>query len=506
MDKTDSHAMNRRTLVSLGGGSAVGALAHGVRPAVAGDLRSEASPLDQKADRAASLPDPENRVAGLENLDLRPAGEGAVARSVALVLNDWSNSVMSYGAVGDGTADDTQAFVHAMAAYGGRQVFVPPDRVYRVGSVGGLGPAGGGLVGVSGHNTIVQPVPGFTGSIFYNQNAGAIGSAYGLIRDIRFELNGENCIAIDLSHCDTWVVDRVNGKGNTSRANATGTLVKFGAPSDSSSYNNVVRDCGAMYFARAIVFGENAHQNRIEGGTFTNNTVAVDCAPGTSLARPQIMGSRIEANEIGVREGAQGGVYLGYFENHTTGDFSFTKESVAAVILPGTTTASTDVPLHNRAAASNLRCLSYDMGFYDSSDSTSSPAFERRRQIRTAPGNPIDPEAPNLGYTDLHMQPLMVANNVPIEGINNSNDNSVMICRVDGDNNLRFDAFDRKFSTTRPTTFGGTLGSDLALHVANVRVVGPRGAPVADATDTPSAIRQLNVLLARLRAHGLIAT
>lgn len=505
MDKTDRHAMNRRTLVSLGGGGAVGALVHGATPAAADDRMPNAS-LRQNADRGTSLAGLQDRVAGLENLDLLPAGEGAVARSVALVLNDWSNSVMSYGAVGDGTTDDTRAFVHAMAAYGGRQVFVPPNRVYRVGSVGGLGPAGAGLVGVSGYNAIVQPVSGFTGSIFYNPNAGVVGSAYGLIRDIRFELNGEDCIAIDLSHCDTWVVERVNGRGNTSRANATGTLVKFGAPSDSSSYNNVVRDCGAMYFAKAVVFGESAHQNRIEGGTFTNNTIAVDCAPGAPLTRPQIMGSRIEANEVGVREGAQGGVYLGYFEDQTTGDFSFTEESDAAVILPGTTTASTTDPLHNRIKASNLRCLSYDMGFYDSSDSQSSPAFERRRQIRTAPGNRIDPDVPNLGYTDLHMQPMMMANNVPIEGINNSNDDSVMICRVDEDNNLRFDAFDRKFSTTRPATFGGTLGSDQALHVANVRVVGPRAAPVADATDTASAIRQLNILLARLRAHGLIST
>lgn len=505
MDKTDSHAMNRRTLVSLGGGGAVGALAHGAALATSAQSAPDAS-NPGKVDRAANLSDLENRVAGLQNLDLQPAGVGAQSRSVALVLNDWSNSVMNYGAVGDGAADDTTAFINAMAAYAGRQVFVPPDRTYQVGAVGGLGPAGAGLVGVSGYNTIISPIPGFRGSIFYNPNAGSIGSAYGLIRDLRFDLKGENCIAIDLSHCDTWVVDRVNGKGGSSRANAKGTLIKFGAPSNSSSYNNVVRDCGAMYFAKAVLFGTNAHQNRIEGGTFTNNRIAVDCAPGGALVRPQIIGARLEANDVGVREGAQGGIYLGYFEDHATGDFSFTTESDAAVILPGTTTASTATPLHNRASASNLRCLSYDMGFYDSSDSTSSPAFERRRQIRTAPGNAMDPDVPNLGYTDLHMQPLMMANNIPIEGINSSNDNSVIICKVDAANNLRFDAFDRKFRTARPATFGGTLGSDLALHVANIKVVGPRGGPVANATDAASAIRQLNLLLARLRAHGLIAT
>jgi hypothetical protein len=37
-------------------------------------------------------------------------------------------------------------------------------------------------------------------------------------------------------------------------------------------------------------------------------------------------------------------------------------------------------------------------------------------------------------------------------------------------------------------------------------VVGAQGAAVADATDAGSAITQLNLVLARLRAHGLIAT
>jgi hypothetical protein len=42
--------------------------------------------------------------------------------------------------------------------------------------------------------------------------------------------------------------------------------------------------------------------------------------------------------------------------------------------------------------------------------------------------------------------------------------------------------------------------------VANTKVVGARGAAVADATDAASVIARLNDLLARLRTHGLIAT
>lgn len=40
---------------------------------------------------------------------------------------------------------------------------------------------------------------------------------------------------------------------------------------------------------------------------------------------------------------------------------------------------------------------------------------------------------------------------------------------------------------------------------SGIQVVGPQGAAVADATDAASVITQLNLLLARLRAHGLIA-
>lgn len=44
-----------------------------------------------------------------------------------------------------------------------------------------------------------------------------------------------------------------------------------------------------------------------------------------------------------------------------------------------------------------------------------------------------------------------------------------------------------------------------SLLVEGTKVVGPQGAAVADATDAASAVVQLNTLLARLRAHGLIA-
>lgn len=48
--------------------------------------------------------------------------------------------------------------------------------------------------------------------------------------------------------------------------------------------------------------------------------------------------------------------------------------------------------------------------------------------------------------------------------------------------------------------------ADTGFYHTGVKVVGAQGAAVADATDAATVITQLNALLARCRAHGLIAT
>jgi hypothetical protein len=53
---------------------------------------------------------------------------------------------------------------------------------------------------------------------------------------------------------------------------------------------------------------------------------------------------------------------------------------------------------------------------------------------------------------------------------------------------------------------GDAIGSVNGYYTGANKVVGARGAAVADATDAGSAITQLNLALARLRAHGLIET
>lgn len=53
---------------------------------------------------------------------------------------------------------------------------------------------------------------------------------------------------------------------------------------------------------------------------------------------------------------------------------------------------------------------------------------------------------------------------------------------------------------------GGALSVSALRDADGNQVVGPQGDAVADATDTPDVVEVVNAILARLRAHGLIAT
>ena len=59
---------------------------------------------------------------------------------------------------------------------------------------------------------------------------------------------------------------------------------------------------------------------------------------------------------------------------------------------------------------------------------------------------------------------------------------------------------------TQASVISGGLNVTTKYQVGGTQVVGAQGAAVADATDAASAISQLNLLLARCRTHGLIAT
>jgi hypothetical protein len=54
------------------------------------------------------------------------------------------------------------------------------------------------------------------------------------------------------------------------------------------------------------------------------------------------------------------------------------------------------------------------------------------------------------------------------------------------------------------STHNGTATTE-GVFINNEKVLGRRGAAVANATDATTVITQLNLLLARCRDHGLIA-
>lgn len=83
----------------------------------------------------------------------------------------------------------------------------------------------------------------------------------------------------------------------------------------------------------------------------------------------------------------------------------------------------------------------------------------------------------------------------------NRNDNRIYFY---GDPNGRVGIFNT--APTQPLDVTGNIKSSTAFYVGANKVIGAQGAAVADATDAGSVITQFNALLARARAHGLIAT
>lgn len=66
--------------------------------------------------------------------------------------------------------------------------------------------------------------------------------------------------------------------------------------------------------------------------------------------------------------------------------------------------------------------------------------------------------------------------------------------------------FDAETSAAGQLMIGSVAQPITSVVVSGTKILGVQGAAVADATDAGSAITQLNLALARLRAHGLIAT
>lgn len=329
--------------------------------------------------------DPVN--SGVDNagsITFEPDGEDAVFRTVEDKLREIV-SVKDFGATGDGTTDDTAAFQAAADANEGAEIYIPPG-TYLVGNIGWLNFAGQRWRGASKYQTILKAEAGLTGAIFSNTDSGTASSAYVAVESIRFDLNGEDCVAIDLSSVNNSAVrdcyfvggmgfaspttangsaivtlTGLNGEDTTRlnagqalfgpnipagatvlsvdnntqftmSANATGsgqpvyavagTAVRCASPLDAASYTNSISDCAGLYLESAFVAEDAANEN-----TFTNceaiaSAIGFDIENGVDTAR--IIAGRSEGCLIGLRTGGRETLVIGArFENNFTADVSF---------------------------------------------------------------------------------------------------------------------------------------------------------------------------------------
>lgn len=451
-------------------------------------------------------------------------GVGASARAASEKIGDFV-SVLDFGAVGDGTTDDTDAVLAAYAA-GNYSLYFPPG-AYVLGEVGLLGAGGLKLFGAGRLLTTILAAPSLTSgqAIFYNQGTPPATSAFVAIEDLRFRLNGQNCVAIDLDRCNNTNVNRCHFEGGVDLAGAAGVGVRFRATTTSGSYTNALTQCSFQALEKGVAFEADANSCSIFGGEFIHCTIGADAAPAGSLDTPRIFGTRFEGGGIGIKDGAMGGNYFGCrFEDHQVNDILLTANSVDTLVIGGST-STTAVSIGGLGDAASPVIIAPDMGRYDIQQTTTPKYFGGRHAFFTRDtANP--PATPNLEYAAYFHGAPMLRNHIGLDGVNAAGTNSILIAQVNPSDEVEIPAYSRADLTygvvnigggasVRPLTAGETdLGDDArpwrdvriagTYHVDGVQVVGPQGAAVADAVDAATAITQLNALLARLRAHGLI--
>lgn len=540
MAHTDGDRLNRRTLVSLGGAGLAGVLASSAdaKPTapdtVAKDGRQTVTPalpapnvsdLSRKVDRTANLSDLADSEEAFGNLGFVQSGAGAVRRTARAKAQELV-SVADFGATGEGTGDDTAAFVAAAAAHPGKIIHVPAG-TYRLGQVGNLNEAGTSFRGAGRYASIIKPAasmrPGQ--AIFYNGSATEGTSAYGLIEDIGFDLSGQDCICIDLSSCNNFNVNRCHFRGGSNRRSALGTGVRFGSPRNQGAYTNTVTNCSGHALSKGLEFGRGANSCMVVGGEYLNCTVGADAGPDDHLDTPRIIGTRFEGCGVSVRIRALGAqLHAVRFEDSAVADVEFLKGSDRCEIMGGYS-ASSRVTLLAPENCTNLVCIAGDLGWFETHDGAK---YMQGVHVLSGVGQAAAPALPaGVNATAFFTQTAVLFNDVGLEAVNISNDDTLLMLRGNTSNELEILGFDRKLRAYRDVNIGGgesvnplgtgvtSLGKDSrrfrtanlseGVRVAGKQVVGAQHPAIDDATDAASTVRQLNAVLECLRAHGLIA-
>lgn len=464
------------------------------------------------------------------------SGTGAATRTLQAWFRERPVSVKDFGATGDGTTPDTAAVLDAAAA--GHKCLYFPAGTYRLGQVGLLGAAGMSFKGAGRFTTYIKPIASMTAgqAIFYNQAAAPATSSFCTFEDMTFDLNAQNCVAIDLDRVSNSNINRCHFKGGSSLGTAAGVGVQYRATTSSGSYTNATTQCSFEAVAKGVEFATGANSNSIFGGEFINCTIGADCGPAGALDTPRIFGARFEGCNVGIRERSSGANYFGCrFEAQTGADIDFIAGSDRPMVVGGYT-ATTATPLRTVSNAVSPIIMAPDMGRYDL-EASATPKYSHGRQVFAARNTVTPPTTPNLEYCALFHDSPMIRNQVAFEGVNAAGTNSVVIFSVDGSNRVTLSGFDRATATYLRLFLGenwSVFGT--GLDYAGVKVLGARntgwtamtglgskGALAAAAAGTASAayaqaelqgaLNRIAALEARMKSyddalttHGLIGT
>lgn len=390
--------------------------------------------------------------------------------------NSGEFSVLDFGADPTASNDSTAAFRAAIGEAEGGTILVPPG-TYLVGQIDGLAAAGMKIVGASRWATTLRTEAG-GGPLFANERSAVGTSAFHLIADLAIDLNGVPTTAIDLASVNATVVERVHFRGGSGTI-APGTIgVLFDAPLRRGAYDNALHDCSFEYLDRAVVWGSGANTNSAFNCRITNCGTGYDAAPAGGVDTPRIFGGRLEACEVGVRDGASQGAYFGLrFEASRIADIEFTRGSLNAAFFGGHTASSARV-LRNLGLASSPTIDGSDIGMLAIEESASRPKISTGRHIFGKPGKvPSIPRgAEYAAYFADHI--LIDGGIVPIR-----------------DGKIKLGGEDRQF-----------LAAYLkeGVFVEGRRTLGAQQPAIADDVSDSANSDTINAILKVLRAHGII--
>jgi hypothetical protein len=249
--------------------------------------------------------------------------------------------VREFGAVGDKTADDTQAFQDAIdyfydadAALNRGVVYVPPgsyliDETVAVQMmdnvvIRGAGYGSSELIckGTSAGAIIKRP---------FNGGGGNARDQFQEVSGLRFVLRGANQTGIDASYCDRirihgnqfTIQDRVQEWSNSPTSPAsgvTGIRLNTSALPGCGGQNAIIRD-NKMYWLDKGIAVDGGHAHLIDGNDITSVNEPITVASGVTGAR--ITSNLIQFWASGQRGidtyGTDGVIFANYLENDISG-------------------------------------------------------------------------------------------------------------------------------------------------------------------------------------------